>query len=109
MACAGACWRSLPRALRSKTSSTLASLNSYRCSSGVSYPLNLASVSENHAAWYEESLRNPERFWGHLAGTRLRWMKEFDRVMDCDMTEGTAEWFGGGKLNVSGKRKVFSR
>ena len=71
-------------------------------SSAVSYPLRLSSVSENHAAVYNESLDNPEAFWGDLARNRLRWMKEFDQVMDCDMSEGRFSWFNGGKLNVSG-------
>ena len=70
---------------------------------GVSYPLQLASVSENHRALYEESLKNPEHFWGQLARKRLRWEKEFDQVMDCDMQKGDFKWFLGGVLNVSGE------
>ena len=66
------------------------------------YPLQRSSVSEDHAAIYKESLENPEAFWGDLARNRLRWMKEFDQVMDCDMNEGRLSWFNGGKLNVSG-------
>lgn len=72
-------------------------------SSVVSYPLQLSSVSENHDAVYNESLANPEAFWGDLARNRLRWMKDFEQVMDCDMSEGRFSWFNGGKLNVSGK------
>ena len=77
-----------------------------RLSSSVTYPLQLASVSENHAALYEESLKNPQRFWGDLARRRLLWMKEFDQVMDCDMQEGKISWFNGGKLNVTGEDKL---
>ena len=73
----------------------------------VSYPLQLASVSEQHDALYEESLRNPERFWGSLAKQRLRWLKEFDTVMDCNMKEARMSWFNGGKLNVSGELKLI--
>jgi len=69
------------------------------------YPLSLSSVSEKHAAWYEESLKNPEQFWGHLARTRLRWIKEFDQVMDCDMSKGSFKWFIGGVINVTGTSK----
>ena len=71
--------------------------------STVSYPLQLSSVMENHAAIYEESLKNPEAFWGDLARRRLRWMKEFDQVMDCDMSKGSFKWFVGGTLNVAGE------
>lgn len=73
-----------------------------RASSSVSYPLQLSSVSANHAALYEESLQHPERFWGDLARRRLRWFKEFDQVMDCDMNQGRISWFNGGKINISG-------
>lgn len=74
----------------------------FRSAGSVSYPLQLASVTENHGALYEESLNNPEAFWGDLARNRLRWFKEFDQVMDCDMNEGRLSWFNGGKINVSG-------
>ena len=71
--------------------------------STVSYPLQLSSVSPNHAALYEESVKHPELFWGDLARRRLKWFKEFDQVMDCDMTEGRISWFNGGKINASGE------
>ena len=75
-----------------------------RAASGsvIKYPLQLSSVSEDHGALYEESLKNPKDFWGHLAKTRLRWFKEYDDVMDCDMKEGRISWFNGGKINASG-------
>ena len=71
--------------------------------SGVSYPLQLSAVTADHAALYEESLKHPEQFWGDLARRRLRWNKEFDQVMDCDMSNGQFKWFLGGVINVSGK------
>lgn len=77
----------------------------FRSAGSVSYPLQLASVTENHGTIYQESLNNPEAFWGDLARNRLRWFKEFDQVMDCDMNEGRLSWFNGGKINVSGELK----
>ena len=74
-----------------------------RSSSSVTYPLQLSSVSKSHAAVYKESLDNPEKFWGDLGRNRLRWFKEFDQVMDCDMKQGKISWFNGGKINVSGR------
>ena len=68
----------------------------------MSYPLQLTSVSESHSSLYEESLKHPEQFWGDLADRRLRWIKKFDQVMDCDMRSGQFKWFLGGSLNVSG-------
>ena len=63
----------------------------------------LKHVSEDHAAWYKESLEHPELFWGDLARTRLRWSKDFDRVKDCDLKQGKLQWFLGGQINVSGE------
>ena len=71
--------------------------------SSVSYPLQLSYVTPDHAALYEESLKHPEQFWGDLAKRRLRWIKEFDQVMDCDMRSGQFKWFLGGVINVSGE------
>lgn len=72
----------------------------------ASYPVDLAHVSSSNADWYEESLANPEQFWSDLARQRLRWIKDFDTVMDCDMNEGRISWFLGGVLNVSGEEGV---
>ena len=74
-----------------------------RRSSGVSYPLQLASVTPQHSALYRESLEEPERFWGDLARSRLRWMEDFTQTMDCDMSGDRLKWFLGGKINVSGE------
>ena len=68
----------------------------------VRYPLQLSSVSENHAALYRESIDNPEGFWEDLGRRRLKWFKPFDQVMDCNMETGEFKWFFGGKINVSG-------
>lgn len=69
----------------------------------VTYPLELAYVTENYDALHEESLKNPARFWGDLGRRRLRWMKNFDEVMDCDMNQGKMSWFNGGVLNATGE------
>ena len=73
-----------------------------KASSSISYPLQLSSVSQDHALVYQESINNPEQFWGDLGRRRLQWIKEFDQVMDCDMRQGRISWFNGGKINVSG-------
>ena len=63
----------------------------------------LEHVSKDHARWYRESVEDPDQFWGELARARLRWSTEFDRVQDCDLTQGKLQWFIGGKINVSGE------
>lgn len=42
-------------------------------------------------------------FWGTLARSRLRWIRDFERVSECDMTTGQFRWFINGQINVSGK------
>ncbi|XP_040929888.1 acetyl-coenzyme A synthetase 2-like, mitochondrial isoform X2 [Betta splendens] len=54
-----------------------------------------------HQDLYELSMRDPDRFWGSAAADRLRWVKLFERVRDCELSSGTIRWFLGGKLNVS--------
>lgn len=72
----------------------------------MSYPVDLAHVSASNAGWYEESLHDPERFWSSLARERVRWIKDFHTVMDCDMDAGKISWFLGGVLNVSGEKDI---
>ena len=79
----------------------------WRCCSTVSYPLRLAAVSPDHEAIYRESLRNPDIFWGELAKERLRWIRPFDEVSDCNMVGPKIKWFRGGKINVSGTKFVI--
>jgi len=69
----------------------------------MAVPIEPHFVDSNHDALYAESINNPEQFWGTLAKKRLRWIKDFDTVMDCDLKVGKISWFLGGKLNVSGK------
>src|ERR671917_509618 len=50
------------------------------------------------ASVYEEAARDYEGFWAERA-RELHWFEEWDRVLDWDPPE--AQWFVGGKLNVS--------
>ncbi|XP_030052131.1 acetyl-coenzyme A synthetase 2-like, mitochondrial [Microcaecilia unicolor] len=49
----------------------------------------------------EISIRDPDTFWGALARERLRWMKPYQTVQDCDLSRGRVNWFLGGQLNVA--------
>ncbi|XP_075939571.1 acetyl-coenzyme A synthetase 2-like, mitochondrial [Anarhichas minor] len=55
----------------------------------------------SHRDLYRVSITDPDQFWGSAAADRLRWVKPFDRVQDCDLSSGKICWFLGGKLNVS--------
>ena len=48
---------------------------------------------------YQESIRNPDRFWSRQAKAELVWDKPWKKVMQWK--EPFAKWFVGGQLNVS--------
>ena len=50
---------------------------------------------------YAESVEQPEAFWAAQAREFLSWQQDFEQVFDFDFEAGKAEWFQGGKLNVS--------
>ncbi len=53
---------------------------------------------EEYRAMYDESIKEPEKFWAREAG-ELTWQKKWDRVLEWDAP--FAKWFLGGQLNVS--------
>lgn len=54
-----------------------------------------------YAELYAQSIEQPEQFWATQAEQFLSWDKRWDRVLESDMQQGTATWFGGGQLNVA--------
>ncbi len=50
---------------------------------------------------YERSINDPEGFWGDMAKEFLDWDESWDKVVSADFSTGDAQWFAGGKLNVS--------
>ncbi|XP_075902166.1 acetyl-coenzyme A synthetase 2-like, mitochondrial [Nelusetta ayraudi] len=54
-----------------------------------------------HRDLHRLSVTDPDQFWGAAAADRLRWMKPFERVQDCDLNRGKINWFPGGRINVS--------
>ncbi len=47
---------------------------------------------------YRESIENPEKFWGDVAG-ELHWFKKWEKVLDWNVPD--VRWFIGGKTNLS--------
>ena len=45
-----------------------------------------------------EAAADPESFWARMA-EELHWFKKWDTVLKWDPPH--AEWFGGGKINIS--------
>ncbi|WP_322980920.1 acetate--CoA ligase [Pseudomonas sp. C11] len=50
---------------------------------------------------YQQSVEQPETFWGEQAKAFLDWFKPWDQVHVSDLKQGHAEWFKGGQLNVA--------
>jgi acetyl-CoA synthetase len=66
-----------------------------RVRAGASIP-DLASYQK----LYDESLRDPDHFWGRMALEHLTWLHPFREVSDNDWQQGLVSWFLGGKINV---------
>ena len=67
-------------------------------------PANFADAHidlDTYQRWYRESLDDPDRFWSARASEFLTWDREWTQVTDNDISEGKANWFVGGRLNVS--------
>jgi acetyl-CoA synthetase len=47
---------------------------------------------------YKESIDDPEKFWGRIAG-ELHWFKKWDKVLEWNCP--WAKWFVGGQINLS--------
>src|SRR4051812_31625238 len=60
-----------------------------------------AAVSSwaQYEAMYNESIKDPEKFWGGVA-ENLHWFKKWDRVRNWDNAP-FAKWFEGGQTNLS--------
>jgi acetyl-CoA synthetase len=63
------------------------------------YPFQITSRAEYDAAW-NESVTNPEGFWGTIADT-FQWHKRWDKILEWNFTEPDVKWFIGGKLNIT--------
>ena len=59
----------------------------------------ISSLQEYHSA-YNESVENPEAFWGKLAAN-FSWHKPWDKALEWNFDEPSVKWFVGGKLNIT--------
>ena len=57
--------------------------------------------AQRYRDMYQQSLDNPETFWAEKANEFLAWDHTWDTVVRYDFRKGDAEWFSGGRLNVS--------
>ena len=54
---------------------------------------------DEYKSMYEESILNPEKFFGDIANKDLLWIEPFTEVHNGDFAN--TRWFNGGKLNLS--------
>ena len=57
--------------------------------------------SEKYNQMYNESITNPDKFWGSQAEKFITWFKPWDKVSEWDFQNANIRWFEGGRLNVS--------
>jgi acetyl-CoA synthetase len=57
--------------------------------------------AQRYRDMYQQSLDHPDSFWAEMANAFLSWDRTWDTVARYDFTKGDAQWFAGGKLNVS--------
>lgn len=48
---------------------------------------------------YNESIKDPEKFWEQVAREEISWLKKWDRVFEWNYPN--YKWFVGGKLNIT--------
>ncbi len=71
------------------------------------YPVSEAAAKRSHLdkesyhSLYQQSVDQPETFWSEQARSFLDWIEPFSLVYQGDLSQGKAEWFADGKLNVS--------
>ena len=54
---------------------------------------------EAYQQLYDRAAEDPVKFWGDLAKEELHWFQDFDQTLEWN--EPYAQWFVGGKTNVS--------
>ena len=55
---------------------------------------------EEYQNAYQQSVENPEQFWGEIADNFF-WKRKWNNVLDWNFKEPSIKWFDGGKLNIT--------
>ena len=50
---------------------------------------------------YQESINDPDAFWGKRAEEHISWFQKWTKVRDYDFNEAKIKWYTDAKLNVS--------
>ncbi len=71
------------------------------------YPARESALQDTHLTrqdfdnLYSQSIESPDEFWAEQATKMLQWNEPWHTVFTSDFLSGRAEWFAGGKLNVT--------
>ncbi|WP_217602829.1 acetate--CoA ligase [Chitinophaga sp. GbtcB8] len=65
----------------------------------ASYPYQIKNFEEYQQA-YNQSVVDPEGFWGNVAEHFL-WRKKCDKVLEWNFKDPDIKWFQGGKMNIT--------
>ena len=65
----------------------------------MSYSYQIKNKEEYYKA-YQESIENPNKFWGDIAES-FQWRKKWDLVSEWNFKEPKVEWFKNAKLNIT--------
>lgn len=55
---------------------------------------------EEYQKVYQESVKNPEKFWDKEAES-FTWFQKWSKVLEYEFNEANFKWFVGGKLNIT--------
>jgi acetyl-CoA synthetase len=61
---------------------------------------HISDIDEYHRM-HQESIKNPDQFWGKLARELLTWTRDFETVHSGSFEHGDNAWFVEGQLNAS--------
>ena len=50
---------------------------------------------------YNDSMKNPDKFWDNLASNNFEWNSKWSKVIDWDFKKAKITWFKDAKLNIT--------
>ena len=50
---------------------------------------------------YNDSMKNPDKFWDKLASNNFEWNSKWSKVIDWDFKKAKITWFNDAKLNIT--------
>ncbi len=61
----------------------------------------IINTKEKYLELYEDSIKNPEKFWDDIASNNFKWHKKWSKVVEWDFKSAKISWFKNAKLNIT--------